>query len=80
MVYVGIREYPYGRMVMSHMAADSVDELHLMAAKIGVDRKHFQNKKGRPHYDVCKKMKAIAISFGANEVDDRRIIEVYRNH
>lgn len=78
MVYVGTKEYRYRRMVMSHMAADTLEELHLMAAKIGVPERHFQNKPGRPHYDICKKNKIKAIEFGAIEVNDRKIIELYR--
>lgn len=65
MVYIGTRKYPYGRMLMSHMAADTLEELHEMADRIGVNRKHFQYKPGRPHYDICQKKKAKAIEFGA---------------
>ena len=71
MVYVGRNEYPYGRMKMSHMMADTIEELHNMANAIGVDRKHFQNKKDKPHYDVCKQKKQIAIRYGAIEVSDK---------
>lgn len=73
MVYVGTREYPLGRMKMSHMMADTQEELHGMADKLGLDRRHFQNKK-RPHYDVSKKFKARAISYGAKLVNDRFLI------
>lgn len=65
-------------MKMSHMAADSLDELHEMAQKISVQKKHFQNKEGKPHYDICKQNKLKAIELGAIEVDDRKIIELYR--
>ena len=78
MVYVGKREYKHGRMIMSHMAADSIDELHEMAKKVRVDKRHFQNKVGKPHYDICKQNKIKAIEFGAIEVDDRKIIELYQ--
>jgi hypothetical protein len=78
MVYVGKREYSLGRMIMSHMAADSLDELHLMAKRIGVAKRHFQDKKDKPHYDICKQNKLKAIELGAVEVDDRKIIELYR--
>lgn len=78
MVYVGSREYKYGRMIMSHMAADTLEELHQMAEAIGVKRIHFQNKKDKPHYDVCKQNKKKAVELGAIEVNDRQIIELYR--
>lgn len=78
MVYVGIREYKFRGMIMSHMAADSLEELHAMAKNIGVDRRHFQDKPGKPHYDICKQNKTKAIKLGAVEVDDRKLIELYR--
>lgn len=79
MVYVGKREYKYGRMLMSHMAADSLKELHEMAQNVGVAKRHFQDKVNKPHYDICKQNKLKAIEFGAIEVDDRKLIELYRS-
>lgn len=73
-VYVGKREYPYGRMLMSHMASADIESLHKMADAIGVNRKWFQNKKNHPHYDVSKGMKQKAVELGAVEVSDKEII------
>ena len=73
-VYVGILEYPYGRMLMSHMASPNIEALHKMADAIGVKRKWFQDKKHRPHYDVCKANKQKAIRLGAIEISDRELI------
>ena len=78
MVYVGKNEYKYRRMIMSHMAADTLEELHEMAQAVGVVKKHFQNKKGKPHYDICKQMKQKAIELGAIEVRDRELILLFR--
>ena len=78
MIYVGTKEYKYGRMIMSHMAADTLEELHQMAESIGVAKRHFQNKKGKPHYDICKQNKQKAIVLGAIEISDKKIIELYR--
>lgn len=69
-----------GRMIMSHMIADTLEELHEMAATIGVDRRHFQDKPGKPHYDICKSKKSEAIQHGAELVNDRRIILVLREN
>ena len=80
MVYVGKNEYKYKRMVMSHMVADTYEELHSMADALGINRKHFQNKPGRPHYDICKSNKKLAISKGATEVSDKVIINVLRKN
>lgn len=63
-VYVDNMRARYGRMVMCHMIADTEDELHAMADRIGVARKWFQGD----HYDICLKMRARAVSFGAVEL------------
>lgn len=53
-VYVDNSSHRFGRMVMCHMLADSPDELHAMADRIGVARRHFQGDASTPHYDICK--------------------------
>ena len=50
--------------VMSHMVADTDEELHAMADKIGVARKWFQGD----HYDITQKKKALAIRAGARAI------------
>jgi hypothetical protein len=53
----------------SHMWADGpVDELHAMAAKIGLKRAWFQDKPRHPHYDVIPSKRALAIRYGAIEM------------
>lgn len=57
------------RMIMCHMLADSDDELHAMAQRIGVARRWHQ-KAGTPHshYDICKSKRALAVKLGAREI------------
>lgn len=50
------------------MFADSEEELHEFAAKIGMRRIWFQNKK-LPHYDLTVKRQQLALSLGAIEVN-----------
>lgn len=76
MVYVDESTYPYGRMLMCHMLADSLDELHAMAAQIGIARRHFQGHGSHPHYDICKSKRALAIGFGAKQVTNRAMVLV----
>lgn len=66
-VYVDNVRYPYGRMVMCHMFADTLDELHAMADAIGINRKWFQQppKASWEHYDISLGKKAQAIAAGA---------------
>lgn len=60
---------------MSHMVADTLDELNEMADKIGVARKWIQSEPEHliTHYDVCKSKKQLAIKFGAIEMSDREL-------
>lgn len=69
-VYVDDTEAKYGRMIMCHMIADSDEELHEMAEKIGIARKWHQAppKVSNSHYDIAKSKKALAVSFGAIEI------------
>lgn len=56
----------YRRMKMSHMIADSTDELLQMADKIGVNRRWIQHAgTSHEHFDVCKSHRMKAIKFGA---------------
>lgn len=80
-VYVDEGKYPLGRMKMCHMLADTVEELHEMADKIGLKRKWFQNEEGStPHYDICQAKRMIALQNGAIEADRRKVVELIRKH
>lgn len=65
-------KYPLGQfrgMKMSHMMADTDEELHAMADVIGLQRKWFQGD----HYDVSMTLRARAIKHGAKEVTLREM-------
>ncbi|SFV11890.1 MULTISPECIES: DUF4031 domain-containing protein [unclassified Methylobacterium] len=77
--YVDQPIFPFGRMMMCHLWADSLDELLAMVDRIGVDRKWIQ---GHPdlsfgkhrnaswvHFDIAKGKRALAIQAGALETD-----------
>lgn len=65
---------------MSHMVADTEEELHDMAKRIGIARKWFQNKRedGIDHYDICKSKKALALQYGAILMSDREIVKKFK--
>lgn len=51
-----------------HMYADTISELHIMAAAIGMKREWFQYKPGSmPHYDLVEKRREKAVRLGAVE-------------
>lgn len=60
-VYIDDMDAGYGQMVMCHMLADTDDELHAMADRIGVQRKWWQapNKTSGSHYDISKGKKRL---------------------
>jgi hypothetical protein len=64
----------YGRRVDScHMLTDgAVEELHAMAAKLGLSRSYFQGPpKHAPHYDLVKSKRDQALALGACFVSGR---------
>ena len=67
----------YGRMKMSHMLADTPDELLEMADKIGLDQKHIQFQgETREHFDVSMKFRAKAVKAGAKEITWRESAKI----
>lgn len=66
-VYVDDVRLAFGRMVMCHMWADSLEELHEMADAIGVSRRWFQEppKASWRHYDIALAKKTLALERGA---------------
>jgi hypothetical protein len=55
---------------MCHMLADTDDELHAMADKIGLDRRWWQSpdKASGSHYDIPSASRTLAVQHGAIEI------------
>lgn len=70
-VYVDGCAIAFRRMKTSHMIADSLEELHAMAAAIGMKREWFQvaPPASFPHYDVSQTKRGMAIVRGAIPCD-----------
>jgi hypothetical protein len=78
-VYVDDFRAPYGRMKMCHMLADTDAELHAMADRIGVSRRHHQDTLSGSHYDVASSKAAEAISLGAVPITYRQAAMMTKN-
>ncbi len=67
-----------------HMVADTLEELHAMADKIGLKRAWFQGQpagkgqSGIPHYDLTASRRERAMKAGAVELDRHRFVAFVR--
>jgi len=77
-VYVDQAANILDRMKMSHMVADSLDELHAMADKVGLKHEWFQDNPDHPHYDLCQSKRRYAISLGAVEINNLQLVSLVR--
>lgn len=71
--YIDNARLRFGRMKMCHMIADTLDELHEMAGRIGMKREWFQVDPSWPHYAVSLSRRNKAIEFGAVELTSREL-------
>ena len=72
-VYVDDEQIEWRGQLWCHLVADSSDELHAFAKKLGLRKSWFQTKSVYPHYDVNMNMRSKALLLGAI-AGDRAII------
>jgi hypothetical protein len=79
-VYVDRARNGFGRMLMCHMIADTPDELHAMADRIGVERRWFQQppKASFWHYDIAQTKRALAVAAGAVDCERNAFVDHLR--
>ena len=56
----------------AHLMADTLDELHAMAARLGVPRRAFQDKRSGAHYDLTEELREQAVRLGAVAISRHR--------
>jgi len=56
----------------AHLMADTLEELHAFAARLGIPRHAFQNRTSGAHYDVPADLRERAITLGAVAISRHR--------
>ena len=79
MIYVDHARIPYMRMLMSHLLADTSDELQDMAERLGLDQYVQAVGTFREHLDVSEGKRSEAIKLGAQEVTVRELVALRRS-
>lgn len=65
----------------SHLLADTDEELHAFAARMGMKREWFQHRTHRPHqahYDIPERSRGRALDLGAVPVSWRQVGRMMR--
>ncbi|TKR29466.1 DUF4031 domain-containing protein [Luteimonas gilva] len=62
----------------AHLMADTLDELHAFAARLGLPRRAFQDKTSGAHYDVDEALREQALRLGAVAISRHRDRELVR--
>jgi len=73
-VYVDAEAIRWRGKEWCHLVADSLEELHAFAARLGLQRGWFQNKGRYPHYDVTMAVRGRALRLGAIDADRETLI------
>jgi hypothetical protein len=77
-VYVDDAVHLWRGQRWAHLMADTLDELHAMAAQLDIPRRAFQNKTSGAHYDVTTELREHAIRLGALPISrhtDRALVK-----
>lgn len=80
-VYVDDFRVPWRNDRWSHLIADTPEELHAFAARLGLQRRQFHHKPGRPwkdHYDVPEAKRRQAIGLGAKPIPSAEAARIRR--
>lgn len=64
-VYIDDAIWPWRGHRWAHLMADTLPELHDAAARLGLRRASFQDKRSGAHYDVPAELRELAIAQGA---------------
>ena len=69
------------RSCWCHLVADTTEELHALAQRIGLRREWFQEGgHALPHYDVTLSKRLLAVAAGAVEIDREQLVAMIHAH
>jgi phage baseplate assembly protein W len=71
-VYVDDAVMPWRGRRWAHLMADTLEELHAFAARLGLPRHAFQDKISGAHYDIDAQRRERAIVLGAVAISRHR--------
>ena len=75
-VYVDNMRIPFGRMRMSHLMANTPEELREMAEKLGLTRYIQHPGAPKEHLDVSDSKRKEALGMGAVPTDGRKMVQI----
>ncbi len=75
-----LRNYKWRWPQGCHLIADSEDELHTFAARLGLKRAWFQGDGTMPHYDLSPNKRNQAVRMGAYEITPRMMAGRIRSY
>ena len=80
MVYVDDPIWPWQGRRWCHLLADTPEELHRFASRLGLHRSSYQGppKSGTPHYDITGFERSRAVALGARVCTRAEIVAVAR--
>lgn len=77
-VYVDDERIVWRGRQWCHLVADSLDELHAFAQRLGLKRAWFQGNATYPHYDVTVAVRAKALQQGALPSDRATTVACFK--
>lgn len=73
-VYVDNERIAWRGKLWCHLVADSLEELHGFASRLGLKRGWFQDRTRYPHYDVTIQVRERALQLGALDGDRASVV------
>jgi hypothetical protein len=80
-VYIDDCRIPWRGEEWSHLVADTTEELHAFAVRVGLDARRFHHRPTRPwkdHYDVPEAIRGQAIRLGAKPIPSEEAVRMLR--